>query len=328
MLCKIHNTLRGELFMVMMKGRRAVSGNWKSYWVRHWALYAMLLLPIAFFVIFSYWPMINLLIAFMTNNIIIPVTQNTSDRWVGLANFRWAFENPLFLQAVRNTVMFSFLDLALGFPMPIILALLLNELKFKKFKRITQTISYMPFFLSWIIVGGLMFRLFRTQEGAVNLMLMRFGLDPIPFLTSQRHWIFTNVFTAIWRALGWNTIIYLAAITAVNPELYEAAEMDGAKRFRKMWHVTLPGIRPVIVTLLILTLGGIMGADMARFISTDNMLVRDVSTVLPVFIFRWGLEGAQFHRAAAVGLIASIINLIILFSANFTSRKITGSGLW
>ena len=288
----------------------------------------MLLLPIAFFLVFSYWPMINILIAFMTNNIRIPVTYNTMDRWVGLANFRWALANVQFIQAVRNTVMFSFLDLILGFPMPIILALLLNELKFKRFKKITQTISYMPFFLSWIIVGGLMFRLFRTETGAINNIIMRFGFSPIPFLTSSRHWVFTNVFTAIWRGLGWNTIIYLAAITAVNPELYEAAEMDGANRLRRMWHVTLPGIQPVIITLLILTLGGIMGADMARFLATENHLVRDVSTVLPIFIFRWGIEGAQFHRAAAVGLIGSIINLIILFSANFISRRVSGKGLW
>ncbi|MCL2841100.1 MAG: ABC transporter permease subunit [Defluviitaleaceae bacterium] len=312
----------------MNRSSESSMGNFKSYMQRHWGLYAMLILPIGFFVIFSYLPMINLLIAFMTNNIFIPITTAPWERWVGLANFRWALDNIQFRQAVSNTLMFSFLDLVIGFPMPIILALLLNELKFKVFKRVTQTISYMPFFLSWILVGGLMLRLFQTQTGAVNNIFMNIGFGPVPFLTSSNHWIFTNVFTAIWRGLGWNTIIYLAAITAVNPELYEAAEMDGATRLKKMWHVTLPGIRPVIVTLLILTLGGIMGADMARFLATENHLVRDASTVLPIFVFRWGLEGAQYHRAAAVGLIASVINLIILFSANFTSRKITGNGLW
>ena len=302
--------------------------TFSSYMQRHWSLYAMLVLPIAFFLIFSYWPMVNLLIAFMTNNIIIPVTQQPWERWVGLANFRWAFQNIQFIQAVRNTIIFSILDLVIGFAAPIILALLLNELKFKKFKRITQTISYMPFFLSWVIIGGLMLRLFQTQTGAVNNIIMRIGFEPIPFLTSSNHWRFTNVFTNIWRGLGWNTIIYLAAIMSVNPELYESADLDGASRIRKMWHVTLPGIRPVILTLLILTLGGIMNADMVRFLATENHLVRDVSTVLPIFVFRWGLEGAQYHRAAAVGLMASIINLIILFTANFISRKATGSGLW
>jgi len=307
---------------------RGGGSSFAAYMRRHWGLYAMLILPIAYFAVFSYWPMVNLLIAFMTNNIIIPVTQAPWERWVGLANFRWAFDNIQFTQAVRNTVMFSLLDIVIGFPMPIILALLLNELKFLRFKRITQTISYMPFFLSWIIIGGLMIRLFQTQTGAINNIIIGFGFEPIPFLTNSRHWALTNVFTNIWRGLGFNSIIYLAAITAVNPELYEAADLDGASRLRKMWHVTLPGIRPVILTLLILTLGGIMGADMARFISTENHLVRDVSTVLPIFVFRWGIEGAQYHRAAAVGLMASVINLIILFSANFISRKLSGSGLW
>jgi len=296
---------------------------------RHWALYAMLVLPITFFLIFSYWPMINILIAFMRNNVIIPVTTEPWTRWVGLENFYWLFDNVQFRQAARNTVMFSLLDLVIGFPMPIILALLLNELKFKFFKRFTQTITYMPFFLSWIIVGGLMIRLFRTETGAVNIFLMNYlGLENgIPFLTNSNHWIFTNVFTNIWRGLGWNTIIYLAAITAVNPELYEAADLDGANRLRKMWHVTLPGIRPVIMTLLILTLGGIMGADMARFLATENHLVRDASTVFPIFVFRWGIEGLQYHRAAAAGLFASFLNLIFLFTANFFSPKGTGNGL-
>ena len=314
------------MYMVKTSVRR--KSEFRTYMERHWGLYAMLIPPIAFFLVFSYAPMINLLIAFMTNNIFVPVTYQPWDRWVGLANFRWAFDNVQFIQAVRNTVMFSFLDIIIGFPMPIILALLMNELKFKRFKRITQTISYMPFFLSWIIVGGLMLRLFRTETGAVNIILQNLGFDTIPFMTSSWHWTFTNVFTAIWRNLGWNTIIYLAAITAVSPELYEAADMDGASRLRKMWHVTIPGIMPVILTLFILTLGGIMNADMARFISTENHLVRDVSTVLPIFIFRWGLEGLQYHRAAAVGLIGSVINLIILFSANYISRKVSGSGLW
>ena len=298
----------------------------KSYMIRHWALYLMLALPIAFFFVFSYLPMVNILIAFKRNNIIAPILQVP---WVGLDNFRWAFNNVQFFQAVRNTVMFSVLDIAIGFPAPIILALLLNEIKFRRFKKVTQTISYMPFFLSWIIIGGLSTRLF-TPAGTVNTILYNFfGMyPPIPFLSSGTHWIGVNVFFAVWRTLGWNTIIYLAAITGVNPELYEAADMDGASRIRKMWHVTLPGIRPVIVILFILTIGQMMGADMARFLAMENLLVRDFSLVLPIFVFRWGLEGMQYHRAAAVGFMASIINLTLLFIANMIARKLGGRGLW
>ena len=326
MLCKIHNKPLGELYMVKMMGRPRKS-NIKSYWIRHWALYAMLLLPIAFFFIFSYMPMINILIAFKRNNIIAPIMEVD---WVGLDNFRWLLNNQQFFDAIRNTIMFSVLDLAIGFPAPIILALLLNEIKFRKFKRVTQTISYMPFFLSWVIIGGLASRLLAPEAGAVNNILMNnFGLEsPIPFLSNDTYWVFTNVLFAVWRSLGWNTIIYLAAITAVNPELYEAADMDGASRLRKMWHVTLPGIRPVIVILFILTIGQIMGADMARFLAMENNLVLHVSLVMPIFVFRWGIQGLQYHRAAAAGLVGSIINLMLLFGANLIAKKLGGRGLW
>ena len=310
--------------MVKVNGRKRQS-TFKSYMSRHWALYLMMLPPIVFFVIFSYTPMVNILIAFTQNNIRIPVWQVP---WVGLANFRWAFNNIQFINAVRNTIMFSGLDLLVGFPAPIILALLLNEIKFRKFKRVTQTISYMPFFLSWIIIGGLATRLFSPTVGAVNNIIVNLGFEPVPFLSSNVHWVITNIMLSVWRHIGWNTIIYLAAITNVNPELYEAADMDGASRLRKMWHVTLPGIRPVIVILFILTIGQIMGADMARFLALENLLVRDVSTVLPIFVFRWGIEGMQYHRAAAVGLMQSIINLILLFGANIIARKLGGTGLW
>ena len=263
--------------------------------------------------------------AWKQNNIFLPVLEVP---WVGWANFARAFSLGPFWEAVRNTLMFSFLDMAIGFPAPIILALLLNELKFMKFKRITQTISYMPFFLSWIIIGGLATRLFSTTDGSVNNIIAGFGLEPIPFLNSNVHWVTTNVLLSVWRHLGWNTILYLAAITAVNPELYEAADMDGASRLRKMWHVTLPGIRPVIVILLVLTMGQIMGVDFARFISMENRLVRSVSEVLPTFVFRWGLEGMNFALATAVGIFTSVINLFLLLSANWMVRKLGGQGFW
>jgi len=302
--------------------------NFTSYMSRHWGLYMMLMLPLAFFFVFSYMPMGNLLIAFMRNNILISVYEAPWERWVGLDNFRQAFNNPFFIRAVRNTVMFSVLDFAVGFPAPIILALLLNELKFRHFKRVTQTISYMPFFLSWVIIGGLAIRMFSPTDGSINNIIVRAGFDPIPFINQNNPWIATNVMLSVWRHLGWNTIIYLAAITGVNPELYEAADMDGATRIQKMWNVTLPGIRPVILILFILTMGQIMGADMARFLALENLLVRDVSTIVPIFVWRWGLQGSHFSFTAAVGLVMSVVNLTLLFIANYGARKFGGSGLW
>lgn len=311
--------------MILSKSQQSKKLKGNSYMQRHWTLYAMLVLPVLFFFIFSYLPLINIQLAWRANNVVQSVWNVP---WVGWDNFARAFQLQPFRSAIRNTLMFSFLDLVLGFPAPIILALLLNELKFPRFKKVTQTISYMPFFLSWVIIGGLATRLFSTSYGTINNLLYQAGFDRIPFLTDNTNWVFTNVFTNIWRGIGWNTIIYLAAITNVSPELYEAADMDGASRLRKMWHVTLPGIRPVMVIILILTLGHIMGADLARFITLDNNLVRDVAEVIPTFTFRWGLQSFQFALAAAVGIFQSIIGMTLLLAANWGAKKLGSHGFW
>ena len=326
-----------------MKMKSGSTRRTASYLRRYWGLYLMLLLPMAWFAIFRYWPMWDLQLAFRANNIIAPILEV---QWVGFDNFRWAFNHPPFRDAFRNTVVFSVLDLLAGFPAPILLALLLNELKFRKFKRVTQTISYMPHFLSWIIISGLALQLFSPTVGTINTVLFNvsgslnnflystfgvyefFGRGPIPFLNSENHWIGTVVGLGVWRSVGWNTIIYLAAITAISPELYEAADADGANRLRKMWHITLPGIRPVIIILFILSIGGIMGADFERFMALGNPLVMRVSEVLPLYVWRWGLTRLQFASSTAVGLIQNSINLILLLSANFIVKKLGGSGLW
>lgn len=312
--------------MILSKSQTNKKAKGASYMQRHWTLYAMLILPILYFLIFSYLPMVNLQLAWRANNVIANVWDV---RWVGWENFERAFNNPFFINAIRNTLMFSFLDLVVGFPAPIILALLLNELKMPKFKKVTQTISYMPFFLSWVIIGGLVTRLFATSYGTINILLQNAGFERIPFLIDNRNWAIVNVLTNIWRGVGWNTIIYLAAITNVNPELYEAADMDGASRLRKMWHVTLPGIRPVMVIILILTLGHIMGADLARFFTFDNALVRGlngVAEVIPTFIFRQGLT--NFALGAAVGIFQSVIGMVLLLTANWGAKKLGSHGFW
>ena len=297
----------------------------KGYWIRHWPLYAMLVLPLAFLFVFSYIPMINILLAWSPNNIFLSVWETG---WVGWDNFRIAFNNQIFINAIRNTLMFSALDLIVGFPAPIILALLLNELKMEKFKKITQTVSYLPHFLSWVIVGSMAVRLFSTNTGAVNNIIYNMSGITIPFLEQEIPWVITNLLLSVWRGLGWGTIIYLAAITSISPELYEAAEIDGASRLRKMWHITLPGIRPVIVTLLILTIGGIMGADLARFMSLENSFVRGVSEVIPTFVLRWGVQGNQFALGAAIGIFQSIIGMTLLVSGNWIVKKLGGNAFW
>jgi len=299
-----------------------------GYWKRHWGLYAMLILPLVFFAVFSYWPMPNILIAFTVNQPLTSVWDNIAGGgWVGFGNFVRAFETPQFVNAVRNTIRFSFWDLVVGFPAPIILALLLNELKWERFKKVTQTISYLPHFLSWVIIGAMALQLFSQSSGAVTSLIYNWTGTEVNFLTDHRNWSMTNVAFAVWRSLGFNTIIYLAAITSISPELYEAADIDGASRLRKMWHITLPEIRPVIATLLILALGGIMAADLARFEAMGNSLVRPVADVIPMFIFRWALEGNQFSLGAAIGIIQNLIGLFLILGGNVVIKKLGGNGI-
>ena len=319
----MENVLTKDALKVRKKGKRL------GYWQRHWPLYAMLLLPMTFFAVFSYWPMSNILIAFTTNQPLISVWENIQrGGWVGMDNFVRAFDTPQFINAVRNTIRFSFWDLVVGFPAPILLAILINELKMERFKKVTQTISYLPHFLSWVIIGSMAVQLFSQHGGAIPSLIYNWTGWQVNFLTDHRNWSITNVAFAVWRSVGFSTIIYLAAITSISPELYEAADIDGASRVRKMWHITLPGIRPVIITLFILALGGIMNADLARYEAMGNSLVRPVADVIPMFIFRWALEGNQHALGAAIGIIQSLFGLFLVLGGNWLIRKLGGNGIW
>ena len=299
-----------------------------NYLSQHWSLYLLLVLPMAFFVVFRYMPMTNILVAFKNYNLTRTVWEMDWAANNGFAHFINAFNTIQFRWALRNTLMLNLLDLVIGFPAPIILALILNELRFSLFKKVTQTIAYMPHFLSWIIVSGLAVNLLAPTSGLLNIFLQRMGFNTIPFLNDSVHWVGTYVVLGIWKSVGWNTIIYLAAITAVNPELYESAEMDGAGRLRKMWHVTLPGIRHVVVLLLILSLGNILGSEFDRPFSMMNTLVRDVSTTISIFVYQHGILGLRFSLSAAVGLFQSFIGMIFLLTANVLAKKLGERGLF
>lgn len=299
-----------------------------NYLRRYWTLYLLLALPVAFIIIFRYFPMAYILSAFKVNNILkapweLPWAKNHGFEW-----FIKAFQNRDFLFALRNTVTLNLLDLLLGFPAPILLALLLNELTFKRFKRVTQTIVYLPHFLSWIIISGLALRLLAFNDGLVNIVLQRIGLDPIPFLNSPGHWVGSYVFLGIWKEAGWNTIIYLAAITSINPELYEAAAVDGANRLRRIWHVTLPGLRPTIIVLLIMSMGRILGSEFDRPFALSNRLVTSVSNVISIFVYEYGIKGMQFSLSNAVGLFQSVIGLFFLIGANSLAKRYGERGIW
>ena len=217
----------------------------------------------------------------------------------------------------------------LGFPIPVILALILNELRFPRFKKVTQTILYLPHFLSWAIVGSVAYQLFKPSTGVVNIILMNAGLidEGIPFLTEKWHWAVTYELINVWQTMGWGTIIYLAAITGISGELYEAAMIDGAGRWKRMWHITLPGIKGTIVTLLIMNLGKVMNSNLERLQALGNTQVRDFQYQLAVYIYERGLNNGKFSEATAVGLFQSLVGLVLVLLSDKVAKMLGEEGL-
>lgn len=298
------------------------------YMKRYWQLYALLALPLLYLLVFKYAPMVYIQIAFKKYSIVQSVWKMPLAGNHGFEYFIKAFKNKDFLLALRNTLTLNLFDLAIGFPAPIIFALILNELCFKRFKKVVQTIAYMPHFLSWVIVYSLALQLFAPGEGLVNMMIEGLGGKSIPFLNDPTHWIATYIGVGVWQSFGWNSIVYLAAIAGINPELYEAAAVDGAGRFRKMWHITLPGIKPTIVVLLIMSLGNILGSGFDRPFAFQNNLVMKVADVISTYVYRTGIKGLQFSLTTAVGLFQSVVGVFFLLMANWLSRRLGERGIW
>lgn len=299
-----------------------------AYMRRYWQLYVMLFLPIVYFIIFKYIPMVYIQIAFKKYSIVQNVWEMPWAKNNGMQYFIKAFKNKDFIRSIRNTLMLNMLDLVVGFPAPIIFALILNELRFPRFKKAVQTIAYMPHFLSWVIIASLSLQLFAPTSGFVNLLITKLGGEAIPFLNESKHWVGTYTMIGVWQSFGWNSIVYLAAIAGINPELYEAASVDGAGRFRKMWHITLPGIRSTIVVLLIMNLGNILSSSFDRPYAMQNNTVMDVANVISTFVYTNGIKGLQFSLTTAVGLFQSVICVIFLLLSNWLSRKLGERGIW
>ena len=302
--------------------------GFKTYMKKYWQLYVMLLFPLLYLVIFKYTPMSYIQIAFKKYKINKSLWEMPWADNFGFEYFIDAFSNPDFLDALRNTILLNLLDLFIGFSIPIIFALILNELVFKRFKRVVQTVAYMPHFLSWVIICGLALQMFAPSNGLVNMFLNKMGMESVHFLDEPVHWIFTYIFLGIWQSFGWNSIVYLAAIAGINPELYEAAEVDGAGRWRKIWHVTLPGIKSTIVILLIMNLGNILGSGFDRPFALQNNLVMDVAEVLSTFVYKNGILGLKFSLTTAIGFFQSIVCVFFLLLANWISRKMGERGIW
>ena len=305
----------------------SASNSWFIYIKRYWQLYVLLILPIAYFIVFKYIPMAYVSIAFKKYSIVQSLSEMPLAKNHGFEYFIKAFQNKDFLYALRNTIFLNLLDIVVGFPIPIIFALLLNELRFKYFKKTVQTIAYMPHFLSWVIIYGLALQLFAPANGLINMLIQNLGGQTIHFLDNGSTWVKTYIGLGIWQSFGWNSIIYLAAISGISPELYEAASVDGAGRFQKMWHITLPGIRPTIVVLLILALGNVLGSGFDRPFALQNNLVMKNAEVIATFVYKYGIKGLQFSLTTAVGLFQSIANVIFLLLANWFSRNMGERGI-
>lgn len=304
---------------------RAHAGLWR-YIKRDWRLYLLLLLPLLFVIVFKYAAYPGLRIAFMNYK---PALGYAGSQWTGLDTFTKIMKDKDFHRALSNSLVFNFLDLLVGFPVPVILAILLNELRFNRFKRVTQTILYLPHFLSWVIIASVALNLFKPETGLVNILMKNAGLigQGIPFLSEKWHWAGTYLIIGVWQNMGWGTIIYLAAITGIDAQLYEAATIDGAGRMRKIWHVTLPGIRGTMVTLLIMNLGRVMGSNFERLNALGNVQVKDFQYQLAIYIYEKGLAGGNFSRATAVGLFQSLVGLLLVLAADRAAKKLGEDGL-
>lgn len=287
--------------------------------------YLMILPGLIYFLIFKYLPMWGLIIAFQDYQ---PFLGIRGSEWVGLEHFERLFREPTFWMLFRNTIMLFVLNLIFFFPVPILLALMLNEVRVKYFQRTVQTLIYIPHFMSWAIVVSLTYVMFTTQGGLINEWLASMGFAKISFLTEEAWFRPLYVMQVIWREAGWGTIIYLAAIAAVDTQLYEAARMDGAGRFRQLWHVTLPAIRSTIIVLLILKVGDILELGFDHIFLMLNGANRQVSEIFDTYVYTAGLRQGQFSYSAAVGFFKAVVGLIMIVFANKLAKKYGEEGIY
>ncbi|MFC0674671.1 ABC transporter permease [Brachybacterium hainanense] len=299
-------------------------GGWRRTLRRDWPLYALAVLPLLFLAIFRYLPMLGNVIAFRRFR---PGGSIFGEEWVGTFYIEMFIHDPAFWKVFANTAIIGAMTLVVCFPLPIVLALMLNEVRQRHFKRIVQSISYLPHFLSVVIVVGMVFQLLSLQ-GTVNQIVEVLGGDAIAF--TQRPEFFRGIYviSEAWQTVGWGTILYLAALTAVDDSLYEAARIDGANRLQQTWHVTLPGIRPTMVTLLILNIGSFLNVGFEKVLLLYNPMVYSTGDVISTYLYRVGLVSNNLSYAAAIGLFQAIIGFVMVMAANQISKRLVGTSLW
>jgi putative aldouronate transport system permease protein len=298
--------------------------TWRRALRRDWQLYSLAILPLVFFLIFRYLPMLGNVIAFRRFQ---PGGSVFGEYWVGLRYVKMFLNDPTFWEVFSNTLILGTLALLICFPLPIVLALMLNEVRTRYLKRFVQSVSYLPHFLSIVIVAGMVMQILSV-DGIANQAVKAFGGEPIPFLQEAGWFRTIYVSSEAWQTVGWGTILYLAALTTIDDDLYEAARIDGASRLRQTWHVTLPGIRPTMVTLLILNIGTFMAVGFEKVLLLYNPLTYPTADVVATYLYRVGIVSGNFSYAAAIGLFEALIGLTLVLSANFISRRTVGASLW
>lgn len=292
---------------------------------RNWQLYLLITPVIVYFIIFHYIPMYGVQIAFKD---FIPTQGITGSPWVGFDHFQRFFDSYHFERVIKNTLGIGLYELLVGFPLPIILALMINEVRPKFFKKTVQTVTYAPHFLSTVVLVGMVLIFLSPTSGLVNQLIRLFGGEPISFMTEPGWFKSVYVFSGVWQQMGWNCIIYLAALTGIDSQLHEAAKVDGASRLRRIWHINLPGIMPTIVILLILNVGNIMAVGFEKVFLMQNDLNMEASDVIATYVYRSGIIGAQYSFSAAVGLFNSVVNFMLLITVNAISRRVNETSLW
>ncbi|MEK5034712.1 ABC transporter permease subunit [Paenibacillus sp. FSL R7-0302] len=294
------------------------------------SLQTMILPGIIFILVFTFIPLYGVLIAFKEYNIVTGIRGIFTAEWVGLANFKEFVNDINFWNMLRNTLGINLLGLLINFPLTILFALMLNELTSQHFKKLTQTVTYLPHFISWSIFGGLIINILSPSSGVVNYVLLQLGIisEPIHFLGEKDYFWLLAVLTNLVKELGWGAILYLAAIAGIDQEMYEAAYMDGATRFQRIWHITLPSITGTIVILLVFSISNILNSGFDQFFVLQNPLNIDNSEVIDTYVYKVGLREFRMEYATAVGLMKTVIALILLYLANLTAKKITKRGIF
>lgn len=305
--------------------RHGLTARWRKAWRRHWQLYLLTILPLAYFVIFKYVPMSNAVIAFKDYT---PVGGIWGSPWVGLDNFRMMLRNPVFPQLIKNTLFLSGYAVLASFPIPIILALALNEVRHRWFRKTVQMVTYAPYFISTVVVVSMMILMMAPRLGILTKTFGLFGIPAPDLLGNPDYFRHIYVWSDVWQTAGYAAVIYLAALSAVDPALYESAKVDGASRLRRIWHVDLPGIMPTAMIILILSVGNIMAIGFEKVYLLQNPLNLGQSEIIATYVYKTGLLNADFGLATAVGLFNSAVNLALLLIVNWVGRRISGSGLW